>query len=51
MEEAEQLCDHIAMFRQGQMIFSDTKAALQEKIGYDAHDLEELFIRLAREGV
>jgi ABC-2 type transport system ATP-binding protein len=51
MEEAERLCDHIAMFRQGQMVFSDTKAALQQKIGYDAHDLEELFIRLAREGV
>ena len=51
MEEAERLCDHIAMFRQGQMIFSDTKEALQEKIGYEAQDLEELFIRLAREGV
>ena len=50
MEEAERLCDHIAIFRAGEIVLSDTKENLQQRIGSDAHDLEKLFIRLARGG-
>lgn len=48
MEEAERLCDAIAIFRVGEVVFSDTKENLQRRIGCDAQDLENLFIRLAR---
>ena len=52
MEEAERLCDAIAIFRAGEIVLSDTKENLQRRIGCDAQDLENLFIRLARgEGV
>ena len=52
MEEAERLCDFIAIFRAGEIVLSDTKENLQRRIGRDVQDLENLFIRLARgEGV
>lgn len=48
MEEAERLCDFIAIFREGEIVLSDTKENLQRRIGCDVQDLENLFIRLAR---
>lgn len=50
MEEAEKLCDHIAIFKKGELVLSVTKEALQEKIGHDVKDLENLFLHLARGG-
>lgn len=50
MEEAERLCDHIAILQQGTMFFSDTKEQLQARIGMEVRDLENLFIELARNG-
>lgn len=50
MEEALRLCDEIAIFRKGELIFLDKSEHLQAKIGNSARDLEELFIRLARGG-
>lgn len=50
MEEAERLCDYIAILRAGEIALADTKESLQRRIGAEARDLENLFIRLAREG-
>lgn len=50
MEEAERLCDHIAILQQGTLFFSNTKEQLQARIGMEVRDLENLFIELARNG-
>lgn len=48
MEEAERLCDTIAIFKQGKIVLCDGRAKLQKKIGADAKNLEELFIQLSK---
>lgn len=50
MEEAVKLCGRIAILRRGVLVVSDTKEALQRRIGDGADDLEKLFIRLSRGG-
>lgn len=48
MEEAERLCDTIAIFKQGKIVLCDGRENLQKKIGADAKNLEELFIQLSK---
>ncbi|BBB89401.1 MAG TPA: ABC transporter ATP-binding protein [Methylomusa anaerophila] len=55
MEEAEQLCDRIAMLRSGRLALLDTPAAIRERFGAEAGvstaaALEKVFIQLARNG-
>lgn len=50
MEEAQRLCDTIAIFRRGKLVLSDSNEHLQMQIGHDVKDLEDLFIKLSREG-
>lgn len=45
MEEAEALCDRVAILRQGELLFMDTAEALKEKAG-GADTLEAAFLRL-----
>lgn len=52
MEEAEKLCDRIAMLKQGELALLDTPEGLQLRFGNGlskAENLEALFIRLAKE--
>ena len=55
MEEAEQLCDRIAMLRSGRLALLDTPDGIRERLGADSGvstvaALEKVFIQLARKG-
>lgn len=52
MEEAEVLCDRIAMLRQGQVAVLDTPAGIKRRFGTGAQaaSLEQAFIQLAKAG-
>ena len=52
MDEAEKLCDQIAMLKDGQLAVLDTPAGIRDRFGgVDGEDaLETLFIQLAKEG-
>lgn len=48
MEEAERLCDRIAIFCQGELALNSAKRELQEQIGTGSENLEKFFIELTR---
>ena len=52
MDEAEKLCDQIAMLKDGQLAVLDTPAGIRERFGGadGGGALENLFIQLAKEG-
>lgn len=53
MEEAEQLCQQVAMLRSGRLVLLDTPAGIKrqtDNTGQPVGALEALFIKLAREG-
>ena len=52
MDEAEKLCDQIAMLKDGQLAVLDTPAGIRERFGGadGVGALENLFIQLAKEG-
>ena len=52
MEEAEQLCERVAMLRDGRLALTDTVAALKEKTGLisGGEALESVFLHVSRGG-
>ena len=45
---AEEICSHIGIIKDGSLIFSDTKDALETVKGSDHQDLESLFLHLTK---
>ena len=45
---AEEICTHIGIIKDGSLIFSDTKDALETVKGSDHQDLESLFLHLTK---
>ena len=52
MEEAEQLCERVAMLRDGRLALTDTVASLKEKTGLisGGEALESVFLHVSRGG-
>jgi ABC-type multidrug transport system, ATPase component len=51
MNEAERICDRIAIMKKGQIVAKGTLEELREIIGDKNASLEEIFIRLTGENI